>query len=194
MRLARILAMAGVAAAQIPSATVAAETVEGNLLVLPAGTEIELMVLREVDSDRAKPGDPVRLRVNKPVLVGGDVVIPVGAAAHGQVTATRSSSGMLRRGTISVDITSITLGDQAIPLGTMLDQEARGGKSDDFLKLAIAPMWILFARGNSARLKAGELLAAEVAASVCFEVYEAGHRIVPCPESEVAAEPAPDAS
>jgi hypothetical protein len=183
-----LVALVG-AAAGMPAAAAAVHAAEDGLLVLEPGTAIELMVLREVDSDRAKPGDPVRLRVNSPVTIDGTVVIPVGAAAQGEVTATRSSGGMLRRGNISVDITSITLGDHAIPLGTMLDQEARGGKSDDFLKLAMAPMWILFARGNSARLKAGELVSAQVVEKVCFEAHETGHRVVSCPEEEVATSP-----
>jgi hypothetical protein len=190
MKLKMVVVALVAASAAMPGASAAADGSENGLLVLEAGTAIELMVLREVDSDRAKPGDPVRLRVNSPVTVDGTVVVPVGAAAHGEVTAARSSGGMLRRGNISVDITSITLGNQAIPLGTMLDQAARGGKSDDFVKLAMAPMWILFARGNSARLKAGELVSAQVVERVCFEAHEGGHRVVSCPEDEVATSPA----
>ena len=184
-----MLVAAITAGIQVPVAPAAAEAPAGSgVLVLPSGSAIELMVLLEVDSDRSKPGDPVRLRVNSPVMVDQTVVIPVGAAAHGEVTETRKSGGMLRHGNISVNITSITLGDQTIPLGTSLEQAARGGKSDDALKIALAPMWVLFARGNSARLKAGELLTAEVDANICFAPSEAGHRIVPCPEGTDVAE------
>jgi len=48
---------------------------------------------------------------------------------------------------------------------------------------------VLFARGNSARLKAGELLTAEVDANICFAPGEAGHRIVPCQEGTDIEEP-----
>lgn len=176
------LTLAAAAAALSPAAPATAQPAEAaDLLVLPAGSAIELMVLLEVDSDRSQPGDPVKLRVNSPVVVGETVVIPVGAAAQGEVTGTKKSGGMLRRGNISVDITAITLGDQTVPLDTSLEQKARGGESDDFLKVTLAPMWILFARGSSARLKAGELLTAEIGASICFAAGEGGHRIVPCP-------------
>ena len=157
-----------------------AQTASPELLVLPAGSVIELMVLREVDSDRAKPGDPVKLRVNSPVKVRGIVVVPAGTAARGEVTASKKSGLLLQRGKLGVDITSITLGGQEIALKTMLDQHARGGKSDDIVKVLLVPEWLLFARGNSAKLKAGELLSAELAGDACFAAGETGYLPAPC--------------
>jgi hypothetical protein len=160
------------------------------VLVLPAGTAIELMIVREVDSDRSRPGDPVKLRVNAPVVIDGTIVIPVGAQAHGEVTDISSSSGLLKRGRLAVDITSISVGDASIPLGTMLEQEARGGESDDFLKIALAPMWLPFSRGNSAKLKAGELLSVQVDEDVCFATEGGDFLPVPCPNAVPEAAPA----
>jgi hypothetical protein len=165
-----VLPLGGIARAQ-----------ESAILALPAGSAIELMVLREVDSDRAKPGDPVKLRVNSPVKVGEIVVVPVGAAAQGEVTASKKSGMALARGKLAVKLTSITLSGQAIALGTDLKQRAIGGKDDDFWKAILAPEWLLFARGNSAKLKAGELLTAEVAETVCFATAEGGYVPAPCP-------------
>ena len=178
------------AALQPGAPAVAQEQASGApVLILAAGTAIELMVVREVDSDRSRPGDPVKLRVNAPVVVDGTIVIPVGAEAHGEVTDITSSTGLLKRGRLAVDITSISVGDASIPLGTMLEQEARGGKSDDFLKIALAPMWLPFSRGNSAKLKAGELLSVQVDEDVCLAQEEGAFRPVPCPNA--VAEPAP---
>ena len=171
------------APAQIPASA-------APVLVLPAGTAIELMIVREVDSDRSRPGDPVKLRVNAPVVIDATMVIPVGAEAHGEVTDISSSSGLLKRGRLAVDITSISLGDASIPLGTMLEQEARGGESDDFLKIALAPMWLPFSRGNSAKLKAGDLLSAQVDEDVCFAGDGGNFLPVPCPNPVPEAAPA----
>jgi hypothetical protein len=182
----QVLVVAAAALAQAPASEAA------PVLVLPAGTEIELMVVREVDSDRSQPGDPVKLRVNRPVTVGDTVVIPVGAEAQGEVTATRKSGGMLRRGNIAVDITSLSVGGREVPLSTMLEQRGRGG-SDDVLKVAMAPMWILFARGNGAKLKAGELISAQVDGSICFAADGNGYAPVPCAEGAAPAEAAADA-
>jgi hypothetical protein len=160
---------------------------ESAILALPAGSAIELMVVREVDSDRAKPGDPVKLRVNSPVKVGEIVVVPVGAAAQGEVTASKKSGMALARGNLAVKLTSITLNGHLITLGTDLKQRAIGGKADDFWKALLAPEWLLFARGNSAKLKAGELLTADVAETVCFASTEQGYVPAPCPGAQAAA-------
>ncbi len=178
------------AAAAQASITAATGPAAAAVLVLPAGSTIDLMVLREVDSDRAQPGDPVRLRVNSPVTIGETVVIPVGAAASGEVVAATGSGVLFRRGNLTVNITSITMGDEAIPLDTALEQEARGGKRDDFWKVFLAPHFALFARGPSARLKAGELLAARVEQDICFGPGETGYQPVACP-ADSAVGPGP---
>jgi len=41
-------------------------------------------------------------------------------------------------------------------------------------------MWAPFARGNSARLKAGELLTATVESAICFAPEGTGYAPVPC--------------
>ena len=191
-----VLTIAATMAALRPGMPAAAQAPASGaeVLVLPAGTAIELMIVREVDSDRSKPGDPVKLRVNAPVVIDGVTVIPVGAEAHGEVTDISSSSGLLKRGRLAVDLTSISLGDGSIPLGTMLEQEARGGKSDDFLKIALAPMWLPFSRGNSAKLKAGELLSVQVDEDICLAKQGDEFLPVPCPSAATEPAPATDAA
>jgi len=192
LNLLHTLMAAAAAAAQAPADPSAADSPANaaEVLVLAAGTTIELMIVREVDSDRAKPGDPVRLRVNRPVMIGPTVVVPAGTEAHGEVTAISSSGGLLKSGRLAVSITSIALGDRSIALDTVLEQRARGGKSDDVLKAMLAPMWLPFSRGNSAKLKAGELLSVQVDERICFAVEGPGYRPVPCAADELTIEPA----
>jgi len=151
------------------------------VLTLPAGAPIELMVVREVNSDRARPGDPVKLRVNRPVTIDGVEVVPVGTAAQGEVTASKKSGMLLQRGKLAVKLNAITLDGRTILLGSDFKQSAKGGQADDVLKLVLVPEWLLFARGNSARLKAGELLTAEVAEDVCFAPGDRGYIPASCP-------------
>lgn len=163
-----------------PPVVAGAAAVE-EVLVLPAGSELELMVLLEIDSDRARPGDPVKLRVNRPVKVGAVTVVPVGAAAQGEVVAAQSSGAMMRRGRLAVKITSVTLGGRAISLGAPTERRARAGGGEDLWRLAFTPAWLLFARGNSAKLKAGELLSAETEADVCFAREGEAYSPAACP-------------
>lgn len=151
-------------------------------LVLPAGSEIELMVLVEIDSDRAQPGEPVKLRVNRPVRVGREVVVPVGTVAQGEVVSVTSSGAMMRRGRLAVKTTSLLLGDRTVALDAPSERRSRGGGGEDLWRLAFTPAWLLFARGNSAKLKAGELLSAEVETDVCFAQDGADYVPVACPE------------
>lgn len=141
------------------------------------------MVLLEIDSDRAAPGDPVKLRVNRPVKVGSAIVVPVGAAAQGEVVGTQSSGAMMRRGRLAVKVTSVTIGDRTVPLGAPTERRARGGGGEDLWRLAFTPAWLLFARGNSAKLKAGEVLSAETDADVCFAPTNGGYEPAACPDS-----------
>ena len=82
-----------------------------------------------------------------------------------------------------MNITAISLGGQTIELGTEVQQQGRGGKSDDALKAMLAPMWVLFARGNSAKLKAGELFQAQVEHDICFAPQDGSMAAVPCPQT-----------
>lgn len=151
-------------------------------LVLPAGSEIELMVLLEIDSDRAQAGDPVKLRVNRPVRVGRAVVVPVGTVAQGEVVSVTSSGALMRRGRLAVKTTSLTVGDRTIALDAPSERRSREGGGEDLWRLAFTPAWLLFARGNSAKLKAGELLSAEVETDVCFAREGENYTPTACPE------------
>jgi len=113
---------------------------------------------------------------------------PVGSAARGEVTASKKSGMLLQRGKLAVKLNAITLDGRTILLGSDFKQSAKGGQADDVLKLVLVPEWLLFARGNSARLKAGELLTAEVAESVCFAPGERGYIPASCPAKAETAQ------
>ncbi len=132
---------------------------------IPPGTRVELMVLSEVSTRHAAPGTPVKLRLNKPVIVDGVTVLPVGTPAFGVVEASKDSGIALQRGTMGVRITHIDSGGQTIPLDSAITVRSRGGSADDALKVIMVPLYALFAPANAAKLKAGELLTATVTAA-----------------------------
>ena len=68
--------LAAVAPAQVPSVGPAVSVASAP--VLAAGTPVELMVVNEVSTKVAKPGDRFVLRVNAPVVASGATLIPVG--------------------------------------------------------------------------------------------------------------------
>ena len=130
--------------------------------VVPPGTTVELMILNEVSTRSAAPGTPVKLRLNKPVVIDGVTVLAVGTPAFGVVEASKDSNIALQRGVLGVRITHLESGGQIIPLDSAITVKSRGGSADDALKVVLVPIYALFAPANSAKLKAGELLTATV--------------------------------
>ena len=122
------------------------------------------MVLAEVNTRVSEPGSDVRLRLNKPVIVNGEVALPVGTPAFGKVESLTKSGIAMSRGTIRVRMSHLQTPRGRVPLvDELLVYDARGGKSDDAAKMLLAPFYAPFAPANSAKLKAGELVRARVA-------------------------------
>lgn len=131
---------------------------------IASGTEIELMVLSEVNTRISAPGSLVRLRLNKPVMVDGKIALPVGTPAFGKVESLVKSGIAGTRGTLSVRMTHLESAGGRIPLADdLLEYQARGGKHDDAAKLLLAPFYAPFSPANSAKLKAGDLVRARIA-------------------------------
>ena len=59
---------------------------------LPSGTPLKLRILNQVSSRDSKPGDRVYLEVAESVSFRGQVVIPVGAPAFGEVSVMERKS------------------------------------------------------------------------------------------------------
>lgn len=137
-------------------------------LCVPAQTAVELMVMTEVTAADARAGDRVRLRVHAPLTADGVVIVPEGAQAEGEVVAARRSGIAMRRGSLSVRVTRLMVDGREIALTGHVAAHARSG-SDDALRLAIAPMWALIAANNSAKLKAGDIVTARLAAPLVAE-------------------------
>lgn len=122
---------------------------------------IRLMVMREVNSSKAKAGDVVKLIVDQSFDVDG-IIVPAGTPAFGTVREAKDGGAALQRGKLEVSLTHIAIGDRHLPLrGDVLDK-GEGGKADDAAKVLLAPIYILFARGNVAKLRAGEIVYAEL--------------------------------
>lgn len=68
-----------------------------GLATIPDGTRVELVLIEELSSKRARKGDLVRLAVAHDHVVGETIVIPEDTIAIAEITAAESS-GMMGRG------------------------------------------------------------------------------------------------
>lgn len=127
-------------------------------LVLRRDTPVHFMVVSEVTTKTHLAGHRFKLRVDKPVLIDGLIVIPVGANAWGEVLEAKKSGNVGKSGTLEARLLYIEVGGIQVPVsGTNSAKGASGGGETALGILALGPLG-LFAKGNNAKIKAGELM------------------------------------
>lgn len=138
--------------------TMAAAEAPSPTLVLRRDTPIHFMVVSEVTTKTHVAGHRFRLRVDKPVIVDGTVAIPVGATAWGEVLAAKKSGNVGKGGSLEARLLYVECGAVQVPVtGTNSAKGASAGGETALGIFALGPLG-LFAKGNNAKIKAGELM------------------------------------
>jgi hypothetical protein len=148
-------------------------------------TLVRLMVLNEVNTNSARPGDRFVLRVDENVVVGGATIIPVGARAYGEVTRVKSNGAVGKAGEVGAKLLYVELGEDRIPLSG--EDDSRGRKEGGGVVMASAiwgPFGLLM-KGGAGRLKAGHIFNGYIASDLLYDPA-AARFIVPEAEAAVA--------
>lgn len=127
------------------------------------GTDVELMVVREVNSRSAKAGDRFRLRVNAPVVLDGATVIPIGSAAWGEVISAKGTGAAGGKGQLSLRLVNVDTAWGPVRLaGT---QGAEGDANIGGVVLGVLGFGLLglLNKGGNATFKAGDVIHASIA-------------------------------
>lgn len=124
---------------------------------LAAGTLIRLMVMDEVTSRYANVGDRFKLRVDESVTANGEVIVPVGTIAWGEVTGLDQSGAVGKRGQLGAKLLYLDLPTGRVPLRG--EQNSRGGANTAGFVLGVLSFGLggLLSRGGNAKLKAGAI-------------------------------------
>jgi len=163
------------------------------LVILARDTPVELMAPTEVSTDHAKPGTRFKLRVNKPVVVNGRTIVPVGTPAYGEVVTASASEALGVSGKMTARLIAIRLGEVEIPLDGQVSAKGTGAGSAG-MAILFTGVAGLFHRGNNAKIKAGELVTGFVAHDIALDVSGPSPRLaVPAPLPVSVAPPAPTA-
>lgn len=150
----------------------------GNLLV-ERDTPIRLMVVNEVSTRTAKPGDRFMLRVDENVVVEGVTIIPAGTRAWGEVSAAEKSGAVGKSGKLQARLLHVEVGGEQIPISGENKSAGDGGGTQVVLgALALGPLALL-APGNNAKLKAGDIFSAYFDADLSYD--PAASRLSPIP-------------
>lgn len=127
-------------------------------LVLKRDTPIHFMVISEVTTKTHTPGHRFRLRVDKPVFVDGVLALPVGTIAWGEVLAAKKSGNAGKSGSLEARLLYVDVNGYRVPIsGNNTAKGAGGGAETALGVLALGPLGLL-AKGNNAKIKAGELM------------------------------------
>lgn len=142
---------------------VASETVAVPRHALLRDTPVHLMVVNEVSTKDHAAGHRFKLRVDQAVTINGVTVIPVGTLAWGELTDASKSGNAGKAGKLAARLTHIEYRGQSIPIEGETSANGKSGKGETLLgMLAMGPLG-LFAKGNNAKIKAGEKMVAFVA-------------------------------
>jgi len=95
-------------------------------LIIPAGTPITIRLQQRLSSASAVPGDRFEAVVDEPVVVGDQIVVPVGAVVEGHVTVARHSGRLHHPGELGLTLDTVTVDQQIVTLTTSR-VVARGG-------------------------------------------------------------------
>lgn len=136
---------------------------------IPRDTPIRLMVLNEVSTKDHEPGHKFKLRVDKPVLVDGTEMIPVGTIAWGELLTAKKSGNVGKSGKLSARLLYVDLDGREIPIDGETTADGKSGKGETILGVLSVGVLGLFAKGNNAKLKAGEKITAFVAEDVTLD-------------------------
>lgn len=95
-------------------------------VIIPEGTPITIRLQQRLSSASAVPGERFEAVVDEPVVVGDQIVVPVGAVVEGHVTVARHSGRLRHPGELGLTLDRVTVDQQIINLTTSR-VVARGG-------------------------------------------------------------------
>ncbi|TZG25963.1 hypothetical protein [Sphingomonas montanisoli] len=126
------------------------------------GTELQLMVIREINSRDVHPGERVKLRVNAPVSIDGVVAIPVGAWAWAEIVAASGTGSAGGKGQISLRLPNVETQWGVVPITGLVGAEGKSNTAGVVLGIiAWGPLGLLM-KGGNASFKAGDIIPARI--------------------------------
>lgn len=149
-------------------------------ILVERDTLIRLMVLNEVSTKVAKAGDRFPLRVDEAVVVNGVTIIPVGATAWGEVLSAESSGVVGKSGKLGAKLLYVEVNGERVLLNGETRTAGAGGTAETVMGVVGIGILGLLARGNNAKLKAGEIFNGYLDSDMLFD--PGSPKLVPVPE------------
>ena len=164
----RIIYAAGVAAALLVAGAAHAQTVappapvatlapvaEGT--ILRVGTKVPLKMAEELTTKgkKLRVGYHFRMETAEDISLSGQVVIPAGTPAVGEVTEVRNKGMWGKSGHITAQMLYLRVGDRQIRLSGTFDDKGVTGTAGVVGAVAFVPVAGFFVTGTSAKIPLG---------------------------------------
>lgn len=146
--------------------------VYASTAVLKAGTTINFETTSVIKSGSMLAGQLIDFRVTRDVIADGNVVVPAGSIAKGQVVRSEKAKGLGKPGFIEVQIKSVTAVDgQEIFLSSNNVSNEGDDKSTAAIVLGILVCFLfLFKKGGEAEIPVGYNFNGMVASNTTVEI------------------------
>lgn len=128
--------------------------------ILRTGTEINMRTRTELSSRTNRVGERFELEVTDPVSLNGQVVIPAGSVATGEITRVRRKGMWGRRGILETRLLHVNVGDRQIRITGAAGDRGRAGTAGVVAAIAFVPIAGFFVTGTSAVIPPGTATAA----------------------------------
>ena len=125
--------------------------------VLRTGTQIQLKMEEQLTTagKKLRVGQHFRLSVIEPVTVGGQIVIPAGSPAMGEVTEVRNKGMWGKSGHLTASLLHVSINGRQIRLSGTFDDKGVTGTAGVVAAVAFVPVVGFFTTGTSAKIVAG---------------------------------------
>ncbi len=125
--------------------------------ILRTGTEIQLKLQEKLSTEgkKLRVGQHFQLSVIEPVSVDGQVVIPVGSPATGEITEVRNKGMWGKSGHLTASLLYVSVNGRQIRLTGTFDDKGVTGTGGVVAAVVFIPVVGFFTTGTSARVEAG---------------------------------------
>ena len=161
---------------------------------LQSGTPVVLRTTSEINTKDKRPGDRVYLEVAESVMFRGQVIIPAGAPAMGEVVRAQRNGHFGKKGKLQVRLVSLQTPHGPVRLAGSTYEEGKSGTVASIATIAlVSPLGFLI-HGTSGKIMPGTALTANLAQPLQFAYagaqFEAAVNSVPVqPDAPWVAEP-----
>ena len=97
----------------------------GQIIVVPTGTRVGVVLESGISTATAKPGDSVYFRTSFPITINNKVIIPVGSYLRGEVTDTKRPGRVKGKGEFRIRLNTLVF-----PNGYTVDMNAEPHSAD----------------------------------------------------------------